>query len=200
MRQISMEPFTVYKLYLALKLHFTTDSYDITKHKGAVRGKKETFLKRKDLTAIRKLARDYKKKEIIDLLVANFVSGNKWGGIFDEFCIENYKKFLTTRKRMLYNLDTDLDNMLFRMERDNIKSVTNEGEHPLIFKMFMGGDIKLETLVIMEKLYPFIEDYTNDFVLEDICRLVRKYKPFVHIDKDEVKQRFAGKFAQCLNQ
>ena len=53
-----MEPFTVYKLYLALKLHFTTDSYDITKHKGTVRGKKETILERKDITAIRKLAID----------------------------------------------------------------------------------------------------------------------------------------------
>ena len=45
-----MDPFDVYKLYLALKLHFTTESYDKTKTKGDVRGKKETFLKRKDLT------------------------------------------------------------------------------------------------------------------------------------------------------
>lgn len=195
-----MEPFDVYKLYLALKLHFTTDSYDITKHKGAVRGKKETFLKRKDLTSIRKLARDYKKKEIIDLLIANFVSGNKWGGIFDEQCLDNYKKHLTKKSRMLYNLDVDLDNILFRMEKDNIKSATNEGTHPLIFRMYMGGDIQIETFVIIEKLYPFVEDYANDFVLEDTCRLVRKYKPFVQFDKDNVKQRFAGKFAKCLNQ
>ena len=44
-----MDPFLVYKMYLALKLHFTTESYDITKHRGAVRGKKETFLQRKRL-------------------------------------------------------------------------------------------------------------------------------------------------------
>ena len=44
-----MEPFDVYKIYLSLKLHFTTDSYDITKHKYAAKGRKETFLKRKDL-------------------------------------------------------------------------------------------------------------------------------------------------------
>jgi len=194
-----MDPFDVYKLYLALKLHFTTESYDITKHKGVVRGKRETFLQRKDLTAIRKLARDFSKKEIIDLLVANFVSGNKWGGIFDENCKNNYKDYLTTRKRLLYNLDTDLDNILFRMEKEGAKSAM-EGTHPLIFRMYMGGDIKLETLVIMEKIYPFVEDYKNDFVLSDFCLLVQKYKPFVHIDKDNVKQRFAGKFAQCLNQ
>ena len=43
-----MDPFDVYKIYLALKLHFTTESNDITKHKFAAKGKKETFLKRKD--------------------------------------------------------------------------------------------------------------------------------------------------------
>jgi hypothetical protein len=64
----------------------------------------------------------------------------------------------------------------------------------------MGGDIQIETLVIMEKLYPFVEDYASDFVLEHICLLVKKYNPFVIINKDEVKQRFEGKISQCLNQ
>ena len=56
-----MDPFDVYKIYLALKLHFTTDSYDITKHKYAAKGRKDTFLKRKDLIVIRKLARDFSR-------------------------------------------------------------------------------------------------------------------------------------------
>ena len=37
-----MEPFEVYKLYLAIKLHFTTKSYDVVKYKGKVRVKQET--------------------------------------------------------------------------------------------------------------------------------------------------------------
>jgi len=195
-----MEPFEVYKLYMALKLHFTTDTYDITEYKGAVRAKKETFLKRKDLTSIRKLARDYKRKEIIDLLVANFVTGDKWGGLFDQSCVDNYKKFLTRRKQMLYNLNADLDLILFRMEKDGIESVLKDEGHPLIFRMYMAGDIKIESLVIIEKLFPFIDAYANDFVLESICRLINKYKPFVRFDKDDVKQRYSGKIQQCLNQ
>ena len=59
-----MDPFDVYKIYLALKLHFTTESYDITKHKFAAKGKKETFLKRKDLMVLRKLARDFQRQEM----------------------------------------------------------------------------------------------------------------------------------------
>ena len=86
-----MEPFDVYKIYLSLKLHFTTDSYDITKHKYAAKGRKETFLKRKDLMVIRKLARDFSREEIINILIANFVSGDKWGGMFDAEAMERYK-------------------------------------------------------------------------------------------------------------
>jgi len=181
-----MEPFEVYRLYLALKLHFTTKGYDITKTLGAVTGKKETFLKRKDLTSIRKLARDHKRSEIIDILVANFASGDKWGGVFDSECVETYKKWLTTKQRMLYNFSTDLDNILFRMEKDEVKSAIQEGAHPLIFRMYMGRDINLETLVMLEKIRPFVDKYSGDFVLEDICLLITKYKPFVRFDKEKV--------------
>ena len=59
-----MDPFEVYKLYLALKLHFTTEKYDITKTRGGVKASEKAFLKRKDIISMRKLARDYKKKEI----------------------------------------------------------------------------------------------------------------------------------------
>ncbi len=181
-----MEPFEVYKLYLALKLHFTTKSYDITKTKGAVRSKKETFLRRKDLISIRKLARDFKRSEIIDILVANFVSGDKWGGMFDTSSIETYKKWLTTKQRMLYNFNTDLDNVLLKMEMDNIKSAIYEDTHPLIFKMYMGREISLETLVMLDKLRPFVERFNDDFVLDDVCLLVSKYRPFVRFDKDNI--------------
>ena len=189
-----MEPFEVYRLYLALKLHFTTKGYDITKTLGAVTGKKETFLKRKDLTSIRKLARDHKRSEIIDILVANFASGDKWGGVFDSECVETYKKWLTTKQRMLYNFTTDLDNILFRMEKDEVKSAIYDGGHPLIFRMYMGRDINLETLVMLEKMRPFVDKYSDDFVLEDVCLLVSKYKPFVRFDKEKINSQHMEKF------
>ena len=44
-----MDPYQVYRLYLALRLHFTNENYDITKTKGGVRPSKQAFLKRKDL-------------------------------------------------------------------------------------------------------------------------------------------------------
>ena len=187
-----MKPFEVYRLYLALKLHFTTPGYDITKTKGAVKANYESFLRRKDLTSIRKLARDYKRSEVIELLVSNFIV-DECANIFDSQFTANYKKWLTTQQRMLYNFNTDLDNILFRMEKDQVKSAMNEGTHPLIFRMYMGRDVNLETLVMLEKLRPFVSKYKDDFVLESVCLLISKYKPFVRFDKDSVNQKHMEK-------
>lgn len=188
-----MEPYEVYRLYLALKLHFTTKKYDITQTKGVVNSKKENFLKRKDLTSIRKLARDYTKKEIINILVANFVSGDKWGGIFDTKSSERYKQWLVNIEKLQYNFAADLDKIIFRMEQENIISAIDDTNHPLILKLVMGNEIKLETVVMLEKLLPFIGKFTSDFVLEDLCLLVTKYKPFVRFDKDSILKRYEEK-------
>ena len=80
---ITMEPFKVYQYYLALRLHFTTDNYDVIKQQGRVRASKQSFFKRKDLLAIKRVAETYSDKDIVDFLVSNFVSGDRWGGVFD---------------------------------------------------------------------------------------------------------------------
>ena len=54
-----MDEFGVYKMYIALKLHFTTDNYDITKRNGKVKASRQAFAKRKDLFSIRKIAKTY---------------------------------------------------------------------------------------------------------------------------------------------
>jgi len=174
-----MDPFDVYKIYLALKLHFTTESYDITKHKYAAKGKKETFLKRKDLTVLRKLARDFRRQEIIDILVANFVSGDRWGGMFDVEAMETYKKWKANKERLSYTFEQDLNSIQLRMEKDNIEDATVDDQHPLILKMLLGKQIALETVVILNKAVNFIDDYNDDLILKDTCLLVRKYSPFV---------------------
>ena len=63
---ICMEAFDVYKSYLALKLHFTTDKYDVIKQQGRVRATKQSFFKRNDLLNIRKIADTYSEKEVVD--------------------------------------------------------------------------------------------------------------------------------------
>ena len=175
-----MEPFEVYRLYLALKLHFTTKKYDITKTRGAVKASEKSFLKRKDLMAMRKLARDYSKQEIIDLLVANFVSGDKWGGVQSAEVYKDWKARKTNRE---YSFKQDLAKIQLEMEREDIVNPfeANDGYHPLVYRLYFGHLISIETLIVLDKLYNYVIIDVDDIFLQDINLLVTKYRPFVRL-------------------
>jgi len=178
-----MEPFEVYRLYLALKLHFTKKDYNITKTKGAVRASQNAFLKRKDLTAMRKLARDYKRREIIDLLVANFVSGDKWGGVFDANAKETYEIWKSRKQKLDYIFEQDIAKIELEMEKESIANpfTSEDGYHPLIYRLYFGHLISIETLVVLDKIYNYVTMDSDDIFLEDVSMLVKKYRPFVQI-------------------
>ena len=177
-----MDPFEVYKLYLALKLHFTTEKYDITKTRGAVRASEEAFLRRKDIVAMRKLAREYKKKEIIDLLVANFVSGDKWGGMFDTRSAEVYREWKSRKVRRNYQFEQDIELIKLEMEKQSISNpfVADKGHHALVYRLYLGKKFSIETLVLLDKMFK-ISDNSDDIFLESINLLLRKYQPFVKL-------------------
>ena len=69
--------FNVFKIWLGLKLHFTTETYDWFKYDGRVNCKLETFTKRNDRYFFYKLGTKYNEKEIINYFVANFLSDTK---------------------------------------------------------------------------------------------------------------------------
>ena len=73
--------FEVFKLYLAIKLHFTTDTYNYEEYEGKVNCKLETFTKRNDRYFFHKLSKQYDRDNIVDFFVANFIHNNKkWVG------------------------------------------------------------------------------------------------------------------------
>jgi hypothetical protein len=86
-----------------------------------------------------------------------------------------------------------LDNLIEDLESDNKQfddafKIT-KAQHPYIIKAFLRKTITLETLVILEKVNPFLihfdTDLSNDIMWPDISRLIRKYKPFLQFDKEK---------------
>jgi len=51
--------FDVFKVYLGVKLHFTTKNYDYIQYGGKVNCKLETFTKRNDRYFFHKLSKQY---------------------------------------------------------------------------------------------------------------------------------------------
>ena len=54
-----MTGYEVYKMYLALKQHFTNDKYDYRKYRGRVNASEKAFEERRDRYFFKKLATKY---------------------------------------------------------------------------------------------------------------------------------------------
>ena len=179
----SMNALEAYKIYLSIKLHFQRATYDITKHGMRANMPREKFEAKTNMKLIfGKLARKYKKQELINIIVFNFATGDKFGGFpYDAEAIEVYKEWKARKERLGYNFEQDLIAIQNRMEKDNIEDATI-GDHPLILKMLLGKQITLETVVILNRDMNFVEDFSDDMILGDTCLLISKYTPFVKKD------------------
>ena len=188
-----MDEYSVYKMYLALRLHFTTDNYDVILQKGRVRASRQAYAKRKDLFSIRKIAKSYSDEEVANFLVANFVSGDRWGGMFDLEAGQRYKEWKKRVESLSYNFEQELDNIVNDLEESNLKIkdifTVSKGQHPYIIKAFLRNTISIETLVILERLNKFTERFDREIsdtvVWPDVSRLIKKYKPFLLIDMEK---------------
>ena len=200
-----MEPFEVYRYYLALRLHFTTDNYDVIEQKGRVRATKNSFLKRRDLLSINRVAETYSDKDIVNFLVANFVSGDRWGGVFDVEAKDRYQGWKKRIESISYTFKKEIDKAVTYSDKNGITFdqlfSCNNGQHPFIVKMYLRNDISIETLVILNKLNNFTDqldqDLKDDLVWPDTSRIIKKYSPFLEIKKDkynEIYRRAIGSF------
>ena len=188
-----MEPFEVYRYYLALRLHFTTDKYDAIKQRGKVRASKQAFAKRTDLIAIRKIAESYSDKDIVNFLVANFITGDRWGGVFDTEAKERFMNWKKRIESLSYTFEKEVSYLLLQMEKQGKSFDTifdsSKNEHPYILKSYLRGSTSIETLVILNNFYNYVikfdKEYNNDLMWPDISRIIKKYSPFLNVQQEK---------------
>jgi len=202
----SMTPFDVYRSYLALRLHFTTDKYDVIKQQGRVKASKQSFFKRKDLFAIKKISETLQDKEVVDFLIANFISGDRWGGVFDIESKQNYTDWKRRIESMSYTFDKEVALLFDRLDTIGLDfkdafAVTSS-DHPIILKMYLKKTISIETLVILNKLNNFTEQLDislkDDIMWPDVSRLIKKYSPFLNINKEKYESIVRARIGHCV--
>ena len=186
-----MNGFEVYKIYLAIKLHFTSknQSYDFHKHNGRTTAKLETFTKRRDRYFFHKLSKSYSDKSIVDYFLSNFVSNtNIWvGDIIGKTGDETYKQWSKKLEALHYYYEQDIDYIIERMTTKDIKFndlfLSTGGQHPPIVKMFLSKKINFETLIILDDILKFTKklnkDITEKVLWPKLFDRMKRYKPFL---------------------
>ena len=71
---MKVTPFETYQSYLSMKNHFTNRKYDFFRYDGKTNATMASFNKRKDKYWFEKTSRKYSDGEIVDFLLANFVT------------------------------------------------------------------------------------------------------------------------------
>lgn len=191
---MNMDAFKAYRYYLALRMHFTTDRYDVVKHKGRIKVSHETFMKQKNLYT--KLANQFQDDEFVNFLVSNFVSGDQWGGVFDTRAHDVYQNWKKRNESLAYTFKGDMQKILQELNLltfdEAVVFDVQKNQHPYIIRAYLSREINIETLVILNKLFNFCEKFDTEieetFVWPDISRLIKKYSPFVKMKKDKFSE------------
>ena len=186
-----MNGFEVYKIYLAIKLHFTSkrQSYDFHKHNGRTTARLETFTKRRDRYYFHRLSKSYDNKSIIDYFLSNFVSNtNLWvGDIIGKAGDEHYKQWSKKIESLHYYYEKDIDYIIERMTTKDIKFndlfLSIDGQHPPIIKMFLAKKINFETLIILDDILRFTKKLNKNIkekvLWPKLFDRMKRYKPFL---------------------
>ena len=185
--------FAAYALWNALKLHFTSDSYDYFKYNGKTNVSKQTFTTNKSKYHFYKLSRKYNLEELKDFYVANFIQGKgDWVGDLLQDGDENYTKWQKTQQSLTYTFENDIIVLLDKVENPNDLLVVRNNEFPKLMQYTTQGDVTLDTLIILDDLMNFFpmweKEIYDDIVWPSFKTKCVKYKPFLHYDKEKFKQ------------
>ena len=188
-----MTPFETYQAYLGMKSHFTNPKYDFIKYGGKSRATITSFNKRKDKYWFEKTSRKYSDQEVIDFLLSNFVNAtnpqNLWIGEIINSGERTYAEWKMRQQSLTYMFTEQSENLL--SENDLEKVFNCSKGHPIVLKKYLGGEISLETLSILEKVFSFkgkFDKKLKDPVWETVSMKLKKYLPFLNINVFQFKK------------
>ena len=189
--------FDVYKTYLGVKLHFTTDTYDYIKYGGKTNAKLDTFTKRKDRYFFHKLSKRFNERDVLDFFVSNFIiAGDKWvGDLITNESIENYTRYRKYNESFKYHFRDDCvrigDDFRARNIRFDDGFCVHSGQHPRFLRLLIQRKINYQTAIYLDKHIAFIKDWDKNIsekvVWPKISHTIARLTPFLNFNMTEAK-------------
>jgi hypothetical protein len=193
-----VSPFDCYKSYLGLKNHFTKEKYDYHRYGGKSRASLESFYKRKDRFFFEKLSRQKDDSEVIEFFVSNFVSCDDPQSLWIGEIVRNGEQNYTDWKRRLqslsYTFKSEVEEVFSGKDFDGMFKIEGS-KHPPIVKEYLGKKVSLETLVLLNKIIGFKDNFDKkltDPVWKFLSMRIDKYDSFIHIDIFKFKKILKG--------
>jgi hypothetical protein len=183
-----MNGYSAYTLFLAMKQHFTTSSYDYYRFNGKVRASQGSFEKRKDKYFFEKLG---KVQDPQQRVLANMLKDVVWikdvvsqaGEKIELEYIKNIQALSRAFKSDLNGLTTPLDILLRRPAN---------GTYPPLLSAYINDSVSIQTMLILDGLVGYLDHWNNDLADDllwpDLKLKIEKYKPFLTYNQKKMRQ------------
>lgn len=178
-------------MFLALKNHFTQESYDIVKYRGKTNATINGFEKRKDRLQFAKLSRKVSDDDMQYYIIANIIEGKSWIGQFLEEDAElNFQKFKNAYSDIIKTVNREVRESLDGISFSNFFKV-DKYEYPHVVLSKLDDTLSYLTLVVLNNFVQFVpkynEAYAGDEVWSSMALMIDKLTPFINYDKKEMK-------------
>ena len=196
----------VYRMYLAMKQHFSNPKFDFFQYNGQVKAKEETYQQRNDFWFFETIAKKLSSEEVQDFLLASFIYSKDptkiWIGDIKRSGSDRWMALQKQRQSMSYIVEQDLGAVVEHLETKrysfNDLFATLGSNHPPLLKLHVKGDVSLETMIVMDiclKFTPLWDKKLTDPLWESISLKIKKYKPFLSIPSDKYRKIMKDKFS-----
>jgi len=194
-----VDGFKAYRYYLAIKLHFTSEKFNVFENRGNVKGSREAFEARNDRYIFEKLARKFgNDRDIIQFFVSNFAYGNESAIYAGQEADDNLAEWNKRKQSVTKIFIDDLASLLTYVEINKLPTSSifdfNFNEYPAALKLWLGGKISIETLVIVNELDHIVEHWLDNSSVQHIwgdeLLRIKKLTGFVKYDKEKLRKIF----------
>jgi hypothetical protein len=185
--------YEAFGIFQALKLHFTSDTYDFFKYNGKSKVSVDAFENRKDKYHFYKLSRRLTNRDdLIMFIVANFVQNeNVWVG---DLLTEESETIYRERQRVIQSLSYIFENdckVIFEDCKDPNEVLSSSGDYPSLLTMALRKEISIETLIVLNSILQFLPMW-NKKIADTIRwptyrRTIVKYSEFLPKDVTKFK-------------
>lgn len=183
-----MNGFEAYKIYNALKLHYTQENFDAYKYNFKTRVTPSSYEKIRFRYTFEKIASKYKTREaIIDFFTSNFTAGCFWIMDMNE---KNLNERRARLESLTYNFKKDL-NYFTEYDFDEL-CICKNGDN-LLIDAFCSKQINIETISIIDSLVNFIKPLLSELrdplgMKKDCALMAMKYKnSLTNIDINQMR-------------
>ncbi len=187
-----MNGYDLYCTYQAIKLHFTSENYNFFHYDGKTKVSVEAFQKRRDKFLFHRLARKYRDEEMVPFLVSNFVysDGNWTKSLLEEEAEQTYREWKRITDSMSKIYVDDLQKIATKETFNDLFRV-EDGQFPKLLVAFLQKDVTIETMVILNNIFNFIQIWdkkiSDDIIYPKISRKIRKYGSFLNVNVEKYK-------------